>query len=106
MEIDPAFATHAKVAFASLCGGILRLFFRPADSFGKSLWLLFGCVTCGFYATDPVVAFFGLEARYDGAIGALLGFVGLSIAEGLLKAVDGFNFRKLIEQYLSNKTGA
>jgi hypothetical protein len=106
MEIDPATAAHAKIAFGALCGGILRLLFRPADSFLKSIWLLFGCVTCGFYATPSVVAYFDLQADYAGAVGALLGFVGLSFAEGLLRFADGFDFAKLLERFTNTKPGA
>lgn len=90
-NLDPAWMVHAKIAFAALCGGIVRLLFKPASSFLKTVWLLFGCVTCGFYATPVVVKWWSIDVEYVGAVGALLGFVGLSFAEGALRAADKFD---------------
>lgn len=99
--VDPAWVAHAKLAFAALCGGMLRLFFRPATSFLQSLWLLFGCVTCGYYGTPAVMHWWELDESYVGAVGALVGFIGLSIAEGMLKAVDGFEFKSWLLKILA-----
>lgn len=97
MDIDiSVVVAHLKLAFAALCGGMIRLLFRPAQSFIKSIWLLFGCVTCGFWGTPPIMDWFALGDSYAGAVGALLGLVGLSLAEGLLKAVDGFDWKEWI----------
>jgi hypothetical protein len=89
--LDPAWAVHAKLAFAALCGGITRLLFRPATSFVKTIWLLFGCVTCGFYGTPVIMNWWGMGQDYAGAVGAVLGFMGLSFAEAALKASDGWS---------------
>jgi hypothetical protein len=99
--VDPAWLVHAKLAFASLCGGMLRLFFRPAASFLKSIWLLFGCVTCGFYGTPVVRDWGAFDSAYDGALGALVGFIGLSLDEALLKFVDGFEFKSWLLKILT-----
>lgn len=104
-QIDPDWMVHAKIAFAALCGGVVRLLFRPAtgetifDRFMKSLWLLFGCVTCGYFGTTPALEWFGISEGYAGATGALLGFVGLSLAEGLLHAADGFNVKQIVSKW-------
>ncbi|MXP24802.1 hypothetical protein GRI39_01915 [Altererythrobacter indicus] len=100
-NFDPAWLVHAKLAGASLCGGMVRLLLRPASSFLKSLWLLFACVTCGFYGTFPAMAWLGVDVEYVGAVGALLGLLGISFAEGMLKAVDSFNFRAWLERLLA-----
>lgn len=97
-QIDPSWMAHAKIAFAAFCGGMLRLLFRPASSFLKTLWLLFGCVTCGYYATGPALLFFELGGDYAGAIGALLGFIGLSLAESLLRSVEKFTVLEWIHK--------
>ncbi len=89
--VDPDMVENAKVAFAALCGGITRLLFKPAESIRKTIWLLFGCVTCGFYGTLPVLRLLGLDTDYSGAIGAALGLVGLSLAQGALTAADKFD---------------
>lgn len=105
-QIDPLWLAHAKIAFAALCGGLIRLLFRPAQSFIKSIWLLFGCVTCGFYGTPPIMDWFGLSDVYAGAVGAVLGLVGLSVAEALLKAVDTFDFKEWIMRVVkSDRSG-
>jgi hypothetical protein len=108
-QVDPAWIAHAKLAFASLAGGMVRLFLRPVSAPGpvqavlKSAWLLFGCVTCGFYGTPPLLDWFGLGEPYAGAVGAILGLIGLSIAEGLLKAVDGFEFKQWLVRMIGVK---
>lgn len=79
----------------------MRLLFRPATSFLKSLWLLFGCVTCGFYGTPVMMNWWNLENEYVGAVGALIGFIGLSLAEGLLKAVDSISFKEWVARWAS-----
>lgn len=92
MDIDPSWLVHAKLAFASLCGGVVRLLFRPAESLLKTLWLLFGCVTCGYYGTPVVLKMWGVsDPAYVGAIGALIGMIGLSLAQSALKAADKFD---------------
>ncbi|AJP72260.1 hypothetical protein [Sphingomonas hengshuiensis] len=102
---DPAMVAQARIALAALCGGITRLLFRPAESLRKSAWLLFGCVTCGFYGTPPLLAWWALPQDSAGAIGALLGFVGLSFAEGLLRAADKMDLTAWLTSWL-RKPGA
>jgi hypothetical protein len=68
-------------------------------SFVKTIWLLFGCVTCGFYGTPVLMRWWGLDTDYAGAVGAVLGFVGLSFAEGGLRAADNWS-TKLFEKWL------
>lgn len=92
-QFDPEWMAHAKIAFAALCGGLVRLLFKPTTSLLKTAWLLFGCVTCGYYGTVPTLRWFEMDLTYAGAVGALLGFIGLSLAEGLLKAVDGIDIK-------------
>lgn len=98
-QIDPSVAAHAKLAFAALCGGIIRLIFRPAATLARSAVLLFGCITCGFYGTPVVMVWFEFSAALRDPVAALVGLVGLSLAEGLLKAVDGFNVKAWLAQW-------
>ena len=92
MDFDPVWMVHAKLAFASLCGGIVRLLFRPAENLGKTIWLLFGCVTCGFYATPIIVNWLGVTGpEWVGALGAVIGLIGLSFANGVLSSADRFD---------------
>lgn len=101
-QIDPVWVGHAKIAFAALCGGIVRLLYKPADGLIKSVWLLFGCITCGFYSTPVLIGWWGLDpVTWAGAIGAATGFIGLSVAGGALKAVDSFDFKG----WLTRKVG-
>ena len=95
-QIDPWWLVHAKLAFAALCGGLLRLFYKPAASFFRTGWLLFGCVTCGYFGTPALMRWWEIDAEFSGAVGALVGFIGLSFAEGLLKAVDSIDLKAWI----------
>ena len=91
MFVDPEILANAKIAFAALCGGITRLLFKPAENIRKTAWLLFGCVTCGYYGTPAVSHWLSISADYAGAVGATLGLVGLSFAQGALTAADKFD---------------
>lgn len=88
MDIDPGLVANAKIAVAALFGGLIRLFFRPTETVLKTVWLLVGCVTCGFYGTPALLKWWEIDPEYSGAIGAALGLVGLSFAQGALKAAD------------------
>lgn len=94
MDFDPNLVANGKIAAGALGGGVVRMFLRPARSLAQTALLLASCVTCGFYGTPPLVDYLHLPADYAGAVGALLGLVGLSVAEGVLKAVDRFDFAR------------
>lgn len=96
MDIDPSVAANAKIAAGAAAGGLVRLSLRPARSLGQTALLLTSCVTCGFYSTGPIIDWWNLPIAYAGAVGALSGFLGLSIAEAALK----LNFRDLITRFL------
>lgn len=81
-------APHAKVAAAAFFGGVVRMFLRPARSLTQTALLLTSCVTCGYFGQPVASYFLGLPERFDGAVGALIGLVGVSLAQGLLKAAD------------------
>ena len=100
MDINPEVRDALRLALAAFSGGAVRLIFRPARSLWQGLWLLFGCVACSFYATPPLVRWLGIDPGDSGAVGALAGLLGLSVAEGLLRAIDSFDFRSLIARLL------
>ena len=99
-SVDPAWLVHAKLAFAAFCGGMTRLLFRPAASFLKTIWLLFGCVTCGYYGTPVVMRWWELDDAYAGALGAAIGFIGLSLAEAALRAADKLDVKDFLRSIL------
>lgn len=101
MDLDPSLVANAKIAVASLFGGITRLLFKPAETIIKTVWLLVGCVTCGFYGTPALLKWWSLDPEYSGAIGAVLGLVGLSFAQGALRAADKVD----ISAWIARKTG-
>lgn len=102
-SVDPAWLVHAKLAFAAFCGGMTRLLFRPAASFLKTIWLLFGCVTCGYYGTPVVMRWLELDDAYVGALGAAIGFIGLSLAEAALRSADRMDVRDWLRTMLTKK---
>jgi hypothetical protein len=103
MDIDPSWAVHAKLAFAAFCGGMTRLLFRPAATFLKTVWLLFGCMTCGYYGTPLVMHWWTLDSSYVGAVGASIGFIGLSVAEAALRSADKLDLREWLRSLLAKK---
>lgn len=98
MGLDPDLVENAKIAFAALCGGMTRLLFKPAENIIKTVWLLLGCVTCGFYGTPAIMKWWDMDLEYAGAIGAALGLVGLSFAQGAIMAADKFDIAAWINR--------
>lgn len=103
-----ALAPHLKLLFAAFWGGVLRLFLRPVrgESFfhaaTKAMWMLFGCITCGYYFTPVLMDWWGVDGAYTGAVGALLGFVGLSVAEGVLSGVENLNIGNVMRFFIKS----
>lgn len=104
-----ALAPHLKLAFAAFLGGVTRLILRPirGETFfhaaARSMWMLFGCVTCGYYFTPVAVGWLSINSDYSGAVGALLGFVGLTLAEGILVGLEGVNLAGMLRFMLKGK---
>lgn len=96
MDIDPGVVANAKIAAGAAAGGLVRVFLRPGRTLGQTLLLLASCITCGFYSTRPLIDWWDLPTDYAGAVGALAGFLGLSVAEAALK----LNFRELIARFI------
>ena len=96
MDIDPGVVANAKIAAGAAAGGLVRVFLRPARTRGQTLLLLASCITCGFYSTRPLIDWWDLPTDYAGAVGALAGFLGLSVAEAALK----LNFRELLARFI------
>lgn len=103
MDLDPQTTASIKIALSAGAGGLVRMFLRPARSLAQTALLLGSCITCGFFGTKPVIDLWHLPVSYAGAVGALLGFIGLSIAEGALRAVDAFDFRAIIIGFIKGK---
>lgn len=103
MEVDPGVVANAKIAVASLFGGIMRLSLKPAETILKTVWLLMGCVTCGVYGAPVIVKWWDIppDPEYVAGFGAALGLVGLSFAQGALKAADKFD----LSAWFQRKTG-
>jgi hypothetical protein len=104
-QFDPSWLEQAKIAAAPLCGGMIRLFLRPAETIPRGIFMLACCWTCGFFGTPPVMHWLELDPVYAGGMGAMLGLVGLSLAEGLLKAVDGVDLKAWIARWATKGTG-
>lgn len=96
MDMDPAVVANAKIAAGAAAGGIVRMFLRPARTLRETILLIFSNITCGFYFTKPFTAYWGIPAEYDGAVGALFGLIGLSVAQALLE----LNFRTLLARFI------
>lgn len=96
MDMDPAVVANAKIAAGAAAGGIVRMFLRPARTLRETILLIFSNITCGFYFTGPVLAHWHIPVEYAGAVGALFGLVGLSIAQAILE----LNFRTLLARFI------
>ena len=103
MDIDPAVLAQVKIAIASFCGGAVRLFLRPAATLGKSVFLVFCCMVCGFYFTPIVMNIAGVTGGdWAGAVGAGLGLIGLSVARAALNLDWGAMIDKWMPQRRSD----
>lgn len=95
MALDPELIQTLKLLGAAACGGIVRMFLRPAKTLTSSALLIISCMIVGGFGTHPVLWWLGLGEEFAGAVGAGLGFIGLSIAQAVLgwadrlKHVDG-----------------
>lgn len=103
MDIDPDWAVHAKLALASLGGGIVRLYVKPATSLLRTVGHLFSCMTCGYYGTPVVMYWWGIDQSLVGAVGAGMGFLGLSVAEAALRWADKLDLREWLRSLLTKK---
>ena len=98
MDVDPEIWSALKVAAAALCGGIVRMFLRPAKSLTQTVLLLISCVIVGGFATAPALAWFSLGPEWAGAMGAALGFSGLSVAQAVLRGLDRLDLSDLFNR--------
>jgi len=88
MAIDPELLATLKLLGAAACGGVVRMFLRPAKTLTSSALLLISCIIVGGYGTHPALWWLGLGEEFAGAMGAALGFIGLSIAQAALGWAD------------------
>lgn len=119
MDVDPnvaqsagtvanaAFTEHAMLAIASFCGGAVRLFLRPPDGktfferFCKAIWCVFCCIACGYFFAPIVRSALGLPVDWENGAAALLGLVGLSLAERVLLAVERASMKAWVARFLA-----
>lgn len=96
MDLDPAVVASAKIAAGAAAGGLVRMFLRPARTWKQAAMLIASCVTCGTYATPPIMHWWAIPLDYMGSVGALTGLLGLSAAQAALD----LNFRDLIARFI------
>lgn len=88
MAIDPELIAALKLIGAAACGGVVRMFLRPAKTIKQTVLLLLSCIIVGGFGTHPLLTWAGLSHEFAGAVGAGLGFAGLSLAEAVLRWAD------------------
>lgn len=96
-------APHAKIAAAAFAGGIVRLFLRPASTIMQGILLISSCVTCGYYGQPVASYMMGMPDKFDTAISALVGLMGVSFAQAMLKAMDRLDLRGVFLRLLGVK---
>ena len=106
MPIDPSIMDGAQIAGAGGLGGAFRAFRSPKIPLKTSVATMFFGAVCSFYFTEIAVAAFIDKPTIGvgGPIGFLIGFVCMSIADGLI----GLNWREIILRFVPGKanTGA
>lgn len=102
MDIDPQVVAQGKIALASFFGGTVRLFFRPAATLGKSVFLVFCCMICGYYSTPVIMDIGNFNESWSGAVGAFMGLVGLSIAEAAIHV----KWADILKMWIPHKKGS
>ena len=95
----PPISPEAKIIIAAFGGGMIRLFLKPAQSLMRSVWLVACCVVCGYYFTPIAIMAGGLDESWTGAMGALIGLVGLSVAA----APVNLNYKALFERFIEKR---
>jgi len=70
---------------------------RPAATVLKSAMLVLCCVICGYYFTPIAMHFGGFPDNWSGAVGALIGIAGLSVADALV----ALNYKGALEVWLA-----
>lgn len=99
-----AILAHAKIALAGFAGGMVRMFLRPAKSWRQAAMLILACTSCGYFGQPVASHLMGLPAQFDGAIGALLGLVGVSLCEKALKWADAADLSRWLPGNSGGKT--
>jgi hypothetical protein len=99
MDHNNEFFAQAVIMLASFCGGLVRLFIRPAETMKRSIFLLASCTICGQFGTPFILFEFPDWAPMQNGIAACVGLVGLSIATGILRAIDRFDFADLFSEF-------
>ena len=100
-----ALLTNIGYAF---CGGVVRLFLRPAKSHRKTAMLLLCCVICGVIGTPAAIAVFKLNPDWSNWLCTGLGLIGLSLAQRALKIADEGSLKDVVSELAkgsSRKTG-
>ena len=81
----------AKIAIAGLCGGYIRLIFRPARTWRQYVMLLVACALLSIFFAHPTIEYFELSDNKLFPVAAGIGLLGLSIVQAILKALDNLD---------------
>lgn len=92
LNLDPETAHIARVGSAAFAGGVMFHALRPAASVVGLLTRMTASVLAGLVFTDPVMIYFSIGSDFVWGVGALIGLCGLSVAHGVLRAVEKFDF--------------
>lgn len=104
MDVEPSILAQIKLAFASLVGALARLYFRPAATFLRSLWLVGLSIAFGYFFTPIAMDVFGFDPSWRDGVAVILGLVGLSIAEGVLLVNWKAIVRALVQPWIAKET--
>lgn len=96
-EIIGIGAEHAQVIAGGAVGAGLRLYLRPAGSIARSVVTFALCVGSASAFGQNVQSLTGLNA---GGAGGVVALVSLGVAEGILRAVERFDFAGLLKRKL------
>lgn len=96
-DFDPETAAQVRVGLASFTGGLIYHAVRPAGSFAKVVTRTIASVLAGFVFTEPAMLYFGISTAYTGAVGALIGLLGPTLASNALRAVEKLDLAALFK---------
>lgn len=97
LDFDNEAVAQVRLAMSALAGGVIYHAIRPAATWAKVATRTVACVLAGFIFTEPAMLFFDIPDAYTGAVGAGIGLGGLSIASGVLRAIERFDFAALFK---------
>jgi hypothetical protein len=96
-EIIGIGAEHAQMIAGGAVGAGLRLYLRPAGKLLRNVFTVGICIASAAVFGPAIRPWFDINAE---AVGGIVALVSLGVAEGILSAIEKFDFAGLLKRKL------